>query len=325
MLATVFHRRGLLVNATRVVTFTGSEKFVALEHRNQHAPSRRPRSGRGRAFKRMCYLGGEITSPLVRPLKNIIVAGYPKSGCTWATRLVAELVGCPVAGFWRSEKKEIAVEGRGRISDFRCYKAHHQLAELGIDPAHSATQIIYVLRDPRDIAISAANFFEFERFPKLSSPFRRFRRGEKLYRHTLYPLLVRQDFRLEKMTEALLEGAGEVHNWCRVSWKAHWRPYAEAGVPIVRYEDLLTQPAEEARRILQHLHLERSPEAIAEAVRNQSFARKKTELLRSGLRGQARFLRVGKSQQWREKMPLNLQARFARELGAELAAWGYSA
>lgn len=257
-------------------------------------------------------------------MKNIIVAGYPKSGCTWATRLVAELVGCPVAGFWRSGKKEIAVEGRDRISEFRCFKSHHQLHELEIDPADGENRIIYVLRDPRDIAISAANFFVFKRLGARTDrdgP----RWAKKLYARTLYPLLVRENFRLEKMTGALLEGAAEVHNWCRVSWKAHWRPYAEAGVPIVRYEDLLTQPAEEARRILQHLHLERSPEAIAEAVRNQSFARKKTELLRSGLRGQARFLRVGKSQQWCEKMPLNLRARFARELGTELAAWSYSA
>ena len=49
-------------------------------------------------------------------MKNIIVVGYPKSGCTWATRLVAELVGCPVGGFWQSDKKEIAVEGER--SDF---------------------------------------------------------------------------------------------------------------------------------------------------------------------------------------------------------------
>ncbi len=258
-------------------------------------------------------------------MKNIIVAGYPKSGCTWATRLVAELVDCPVAGFWRSEKKEIAVEGRDRISDFRCYKSHHQFAQLGIDRAHPATHIIYVLRDPRDIAISAADFFQFERFPKLTALFRHFRRGEKLYRHTLYPLLVRQNFRLEKMTEALLEGAGEVHNWCRVSWSEHRRAYEEAGVPIVRYEDLLTQPEKEAARILRRLGLERAPEAIAAAVRNQSFELKKAALQQGGETGRAKFLRVGKSEQWREKLPLHLRRRFAEALGPELAAWGYSA
>jgi hypothetical protein len=258
-------------------------------------------------------------------MKKIIVVGYPKSGCTWATRLVAELVGCPVAGFWQRGKNEIAVEGGERVSDFRCYKSHHQLAELGVRPNDPEAWIIYILRDPRDIAISAANYFEFNRFSKVGRFLRSFRRGEKLYRHTLYPLLVRQDYRLEKMTEALLYGSAEVHNWCRVSWREHRQPYERAGVPIVRYEDLLAAPEEQMARILRHLEIESSTEAIATAVRNQSFERKKNALLQSGETGRAKFLRVGKSGQWRDKLPPHLQARFADELGRELVAWNYSA
>ena len=258
-------------------------------------------------------------------MKKIVVVGYPKSGCTWATRLVAELVGCPVAGFWQSDKKEIAIEGEHRVSDFRCYKSHHQLAELGLQPNDSDAWLIYVLRDPRDIAISAANYFQFDRFPRLAALFRSVRRGEKLYRHTLYPLLVSQNYRFERMTGALLHGSAEVHNWCRVSWREHWRPYEQAGVPIIRYEDLLATPAQQSGRILRHLGIERSAEAIAAAVENQSFERKKEALLWGGETGRAKFLRVGKSGQWREKLPAYLQARFAEDLGAELARWGYSA
>ena len=256
-------------------------------------------------------------------VKKIIVIGYPKSGCTWATRLVAELVGCPVAGFWKSEKKEIAVEGEDRVSDFRCYKSHHQLAELGISPNDADTFLLYVLRDPRDIAISAANYFQVDRYPSLAAFFRRVRRGEKFYRHTLYPLLVRQDYRLERMTEAVLHGSGAVHNWVRVSWRDHWQPYAAAGIPIVRYEDLLARPEEECARILERFGITRTPNEIATAVANQSFARKKEALVEAGETGRAKFLRVGKSGQWREKLPAQLQARFARELGSELARWGY--
>ena len=103
--------------------------------------------------------------------------------------------------------------------------------------------------------------------------FRGFRRGEKLYRHTLYPLLVRQSYRLEKMTEALLRGSAEVHNWCRVSWREHWRPYDEAGVPMVRYEDLLNAPEKEARHILRDLEIERSADEIAAAGADDSPTR----------------------------------------------------
>ncbi len=256
-------------------------------------------------------------------LKQIIVVGYPKSGCTWATRLVAELVGCPVSGFWRSKKKEIAVEGEERVSEFRCYKSHHQLHELGVAPDDPAHPIVYILRDPRDIAISAANYFPFARYPRLAALFRRLPQGEKLYRHTLYPLLVRENYRLAQMTEALLHGSAAVHNWVRVSWREHWLPYREAGVPIVRYEDLLARPEEESARILRDLGISRSPEQIATAVKNQSFQHKKETLLQKGETGRAKFLRVGKSGQWREKLPHHLQHRFLKEIGPALRDWGY--
>lgn len=256
-------------------------------------------------------------------MKDIVVVGYPKSGCTWATRLVAELVGCPVAGYWKSEKKEIAVEGQDRVSDFRCFKSHHQLAELRVSPEELAHRVIYILRDPRDIALSAANHFQFNRYPVLRALFRFLPQGEKLYRHTLYPLFVRQDYRLERMTEALLDGSAAVHKTVAQSWREHWRAYAEAGVPIIRYEDLLSRPEEEAARILQHLGLERSAAEIAAAVEKQSFARKKEKLLEQGETGRAKFLRVGKSGQWREKLPPDLQTRFSKELGAALTNWNY--
>nr|MBA3651415.1 hypothetical protein [Chthoniobacterales bacterium] len=69
--------------------------------------------------------------------------------------------------------------------------------------------------------------------------------------------------------------------------------------------------------------LERSGPKIAAAIENQSFERKKQTFLQSGETGRAKFLRVGKSGQWREKLPSDLQRRFAEELGEELKETGY--
>ena len=222
------------------------------------------------------------------------------------------------------DKKEIAIEGENRISDFRCYKSHHQLAELGLAPEEISKNVIYVLRDPRDVAISGSHHFMFHPSRRLARFFRGARRIERIYQRTLYPLEATRDYRLERMTSALLEGCGAVHNWVRVSWREHWRPYQMAGVPMVRYEDLLAQPETEGERILHHLGLERTRAEIASAVQNQSFGRKKETLLASGETGRAKFLRVGKSGQWREQLPVSLQQRFAEELGTELAEWRYA-
>jgi hypothetical protein len=53
---------------------------------------------------------------------DVIIVGYPKSGNTWVTRLVAELIGCPVVGFLDyDDQPEIAREGLNRRSDYQCF------------------------------------------------------------------------------------------------------------------------------------------------------------------------------------------------------------
>ena len=305
----------------------GKTRLRLRELRGRVGAQTGPAGGHAAPASRLYRTGSanrSLRAPASLSVKNILVVGYPKSGCTWATRLVAELVGCPVAGFWRSGKKEIATEGADRPSDFRCYKSHHQYSELGLDPNDGETRVVYILRDPRDIALSAASYFTFYRRAASRRFFERHGRLRKLYLHTLYPLFAGRNYRLARMTDALLHGDATVHDWCRVSWLEHFRPYRDAAAPVVRYEDLLDRPHEEAAKILRHLGLERPDAAIASAVANQSFANRKQAFLQAGEKGQAKFLRVGKSGQWRDGLPRALQARFTAGLRDELAACGYA-
>ncbi|MFN2507421.1 MAG: sulfotransferase domain-containing protein, partial [Chthoniobacterales bacterium] len=82
----------------------------------------------------------------------------------------------------------------------------------------------------------------------------------------------------------------------------------------LRYEEMLAAPEEKCREILSYLRVERSAEEIQTAVQRQSFAARKAEFLREGERGRAKFLRVGKSGQWREKLPEQAKHMFAEHL-----------
>lgn len=50
--------------------------------------------------------------------QEVLVVGYPKSGNTWLTRLVAELISCPVKRFFgQPGNPEIAIEGSNHQSN----------------------------------------------------------------------------------------------------------------------------------------------------------------------------------------------------------------
>lgn len=157
-------------------------------------------------------------------MKNIIVVGYPKSGNTWITRLIAELVGCQVAGFWNSELDEVAVEGQDRVSDFRCFKSHHQLDELNVDIDNDENPVIYVLRDPRDVAVSGAGFFKHNRSERIEKFLEKIPKGKSLY-GVISKIIHPEAHRIDKMIQAILYGSEEVHYWCRIFWKNHYMPY----------------------------------------------------------------------------------------------------
>jgi Sulfotransferase domain len=255
---------------------------------------------------------------------NVIVVGYPKSGNTWVTRLVAELLGCPVAGFWAKQSAEIAVEGSDRQSPFACWKAHYPYRKLSRFKEFPAARVINVVRDPRDIAISGAHYFNF---PPKSTLLRRIAAaipGRRKFQGTHFDDTER---RVNLMIRALLRGetSGDEkwRRWLSVPWRDHVEAYRDHGTFMIRYEDLLDGPEAECLRILDYLGVTRSQEDVRRAIDRQSFDSARSRFAHLGDARRLKFLREGKKEQWRLGLTRNQKLIFDRELGDCLQRFGY--
>ncbi len=255
---------------------------------------------------------------------KVIISGYPKSGNTWVTRLVAELLQCPVSGFWMASEnyKEIAREGEDRVSKFECYKSHHPFKhfEKKLNGSNNI-RLINVIRDPRDIAISGSNFFLLENarmlaVKRLLSNIS----GEKLYRtllRTLKSLSVDPsvysytgDARIDKMIEILINGNRDINKWL-IPWGDYVTPYLDNDVFFVKYERMLSNPEVECNRILSYLGLARTEGEIEKAIELQSLDKVKQKFLEAKDYRKSNFLKSGQSGKWRLKLNQNQKSKFS--------------
>lgn len=218
-------------------------------------------------------------------MKDVFVIGYPKSGVTWLTRLVAEVLRAPVAGFWKQGKwhHDIASIGtEDRQSYYRVFKAHHTLPDLRrhLVPWPNPARMIYIVRDPRDIAFSARAYFSH---------------------HSAH---------LPDATEkevARIIRDGERPDLDLVPWAMHVNQYVEGYIPFVRYEHLLKAPRAYLAEVLRRIGLETTVDQIDAAVRAQEFSAKKAELLRGHDDEAKRHMRIGKDHQYEAWQPADLK------------------
>jgi hypothetical protein len=250
--------------------------------------------------------------------QKIIVTGYPKSGNTWLTRLVAEIVRCPVKGFLYSDHNEIATEGENRVSNFECYKSHHQFNELKeFDQNHSI--LIYIIRDPRDISLSGRNYFDFK-FDESIPPI--------IFKFSILRIYFRKYFREKfinrKMNRAILYGDKDL-SWCYLPWINHVQTYLkEEKVLIIQYENLKKNPMAECERIIDYIGISRTTKELDDAILKQSFKQRKKKANLMSDKLNSRFLRSGEIEQWRAGMTNKEKRLFSKELGIFLKRLGYS-
>ncbi|MHC5016454.1 MAG: sulfotransferase domain-containing protein [Planctomycetota bacterium] len=222
-----------------------------------------------------------------RAVPLVFVLGYPKSGTTWASQLVADYLRLPFPRFSLLPIAcEAVVQGHQRV--WKSYRRG-----------------VYVLRDGRDALVS--QYFQLTRhIPEGDHP-----PLTRAQRRALPGLVNKSDVR-GNMT-AFIERQLTKPVGARVHWGIHARSYFEASnrnIAFVRYEDLLSDGEAALAAVVSHLTGE---DADLERVR----------LRARGQEDRTSFLRKGKAGDWVNHFTVEAAEIFDRHCGDMLIEAGY--
>jgi aryl sulfotransferase len=272
---------------------------------------------------------------------TVWLASYPKSGNTWLRAVLsawlcdgpvdlARLVGQPIASSRaafdsvigmpssRLTPGEIAVL-RPRVDEAvavaghtRVRKVHDSYAAGPAGEPVVSTAVthgaIYVVRDPRDVAVSYAR----ARSWPLESAVAHL--GDPRAEVASSP---------DRLHEQLPQRLG--------TWSAHVRSWTDETpfpVDVVRYEDFVAAPVETFGRALRFAGFDGGNDGrLRRAIAHASFDRLQADERARGFTerhpGEASFFRRGRPGAWRDELPSELAARIERDHGDVMARFGY--
>jgi hypothetical protein len=273
---------------------------------------------------------------------NIVwLASYPKSGNTWLRAFLANLVAdrdepVPLADLPQYCEDEArpelfaALAGRPSTSltfdaicalrprvhaaiaaqspGTRLVKTHNCAGFVERHPLHEASVTagaIYVVRDPRDVAVSMASHFGLD-----------------------------LDSAIERLGDDRVATANDELFVTQVlgSWSHHVRSWADLEGPrvvVLRYENLLADPVAGFTAAARLLKLDGDRARIERAVRHASFASLSGQETREGFAERSakagRFFRDGRAGQWHTVLTPAQSTRVLARHAAQMARFGYAA
>jgi hypothetical protein len=268
------------------------------------------------------------------------IASYPKSGSTWLRAFLHNYVRDPAEPHDINSLMELTT-GESSAARYRAHDprpasrytiadvqrlrplVHRDLAAahsgLVFVKTHNALLVvegvqtitrdvtaaaIYILRDPRDVAISYSRH--------LGRPI-----DETI--GIMADVEAATGGSDEKVYERLSSWSAHVHFWTR-------RPHPE--LHVMRYEDMLAAPEAAFGGLIRFLGQEPPPERLARAVRFSDFAVLRAQEQARGFieqpaRSSGAFFRSGQAGAWREALSRAQIARIERDHGAVMRRFGY--
>jgi Sulfotransferase domain len=268
---------------------------------------------------------------------DIFLVSFPKSGNTWTRFLLGNLMNPDKSvGFADIESvvPDIAVCPR---ADFRKLKRPRLIKSHDcFDPRYR--RVIYIIRDPRDVAVSLYYYakkvkniddsFSLEAFVKrMLVPGRSYNGtwGEHAGSWLVNATNVAEFCLLDNGARPSLDGVARLKSDAPGA-RGHEREFL-----LVRYEDLLEDAHAGLRRIAEFLGLQASPERIEQAVaRSSADSMRKMESAQNlqwattrETRKDIPFVRQAKSGQWRTALSANSIAEIESAWGHLMRLTGY--
>lgn len=217
---------------------------------------------------------------------DTFLVSYPKSGNTWVRFLLANLIYPNEAVGFANINRLLPAPG---VSSKRFLR---NLPRPRILKSHEPfdvrfRKVIYLVRDPRDVAVSEYHFDLKKRY-------------------------IEPGVALEQFVKRFIKGETSSYgSWWEhaASWIA--ARHGNSGFLLVRYEDLLSNPISETGKIAKFLGIKAGPDRLDAAVQRSSADRmRKLEKQQAdqwtgtkNTRQEIPFVRAAKSGGWKETLP----------------------
>ncbi len=252
---------------------------------------------------------------------SISVVGYPKSGNTWLTRLIARSLNISVAKYSYGnigDNPEIASDVNRNLDvkqkDYFVRKLHVRPNDFE-EKIKDTKYVIYIKRDPKAVAVSAFFYFKYhgnkifvEKKVPLYRPWRLFNWIKVRYKFNIF---------LNSFVTNGIEPFGKIDEHIAI-----WKEYSlisDIEFFEVDYNDLLNNTEKKLSEIFNYFKFPYSDSVLIASIEQETFETRKREIeedqsgnMTFGKDFNNRFLRAGTNDDWSNYLT-NAQANFIDE------------
>ncbi len=262
------------------------------------------------------------------------IASFPRSGNTWLRALITAyandgevdinnmmqtgdkepmyyggIINAPINTWSMSDQAMLKpaamirmLEHAGNNLLLKTHDCNREIAGVEQIPPYLSRTAIYMVRDPRDVALSFMNHYNM---PSMDAALDNMLNNDTLTRFPDKGLFVPQR-----------------------SWQMHtasWLRKTPYPVHILRYEDLLVQPFKEFGKVVRILQMDFDPKLLKKSIQACEFSRLQKAEKKSGFTegvGQA-FFHKGQANRWEAELSQAHQDRIVKACSVQMKAFDY--